>query len=94
MARPLSPDEAALWGRVTAHIASEAKRPRVRAADRRHPEPSPTPRGKRIGETLDGGWDKRLRDGEVTPDRTIDLHELTLDRAHAHVLRAPQRLHL
>ncbi|MDQ3143728.1 MAG: Smr/MutS family protein [Pseudomonadota bacterium] len=31
--------------------------------------------------TLDGGWDRRLRAGEVQPDRTLDLHGHNLDRA-------------
>jgi DNA-nicking Smr family endonuclease len=88
MARPLSPDEAALWGRVTAHIAAEAARPRVRLVERLHPEPLPARKATPVGTTLDASWDRRLERGEVMPDRTIDLHELTLDRAHAHLLRA------
>jgi DNA-nicking Smr family endonuclease len=31
--------------------------------------------------TLDGSWDKKLRSGSVDPDRTLDLHGLTLDGA-------------
>ena len=34
------------------------------------------------GITLDGGWDKRLSRGMVTPDATIDLHGHTLHSAH------------
>jgi DNA-nicking Smr family endonuclease len=33
-------------------------------------------------DTLDGGWDRRLRRGIVQPDRTIDLHGHTLATAH------------
>lgn len=33
--------------------------------------------------TLDGGWDRRLRQGDISPDRVIDLHGYTLDAAHA-----------
>ena len=33
------------------------------------------------GRTLDGTWDRRLRSGSVEPDRVIDLHGHTLDRA-------------
>ncbi len=40
--------------------------------------------------TLDGGWDKRLLKGAVSPDFTIDLHEETLASAHA---RLNQSLH-
>jgi DNA-nicking Smr family endonuclease len=31
--------------------------------------------------TLDGGWDRRLRSGRLEPDRVLDLHGYTLDRA-------------
>ena len=34
------------------------------------------------GETLDGGWDRRLRRGLVAPDSVIDLHGHTLASAH------------
>jgi DNA-nicking Smr family endonuclease len=33
--------------------------------------------------TLDGGWDKKLVRGVVTPDSSIDLHGHTLASAHA-----------
>jgi len=33
------------------------------------------------GKTLDSGWDRRLRSGSLDPDRIIDLHGMTLDRA-------------
>ena len=32
--------------------------------------------------TLDGGWDRRLRQGDIRPDRIIDLHGHTLATAH------------
>lgn len=35
------------------------------------------------GNTLDGGWDKRLLRGAVQPDSAIDLHGHTLRSAHA-----------
>lgn len=35
------------------------------------------------GETLDGGWDRRLKRGSVSPERTLDLHGHTLATAHA-----------
>jgi DNA-nicking Smr family endonuclease len=31
--------------------------------------------------TLDGGWDRRLRSGALDPDRVIDLHGMNLDSA-------------
>jgi DNA-nicking Smr family endonuclease len=44
--------------------------------------PAKAPRA-RPGETLDGGWDRRLRRGAVAPDAMIDLHGYSLARAHA-----------
>jgi DNA-nicking Smr family endonuclease len=49
------------------------------------PVPSPAPAAKRapkLGETLDGGWDRKLSRGVVAPDCTIDLHGHTLDTAY------------
>lgn len=33
------------------------------------------------GTTLDGSWDRRLRDGAIRPDRIVDLHGMSLDGA-------------
>lgn len=49
------------------------------------PRPLQTPRNAAIpvaAATLDGGWDRRLRQGDITPDRVIDLHGHTLEAAH------------
>lgn len=41
-----------------------------------------------IGEkTLDGSWDKKLRTGNVGPDRVLDLHGMNLDTAWAAIDR-------
>ena len=32
-------------------------------------------------QTLDGSWDKKLRSGDVQPDRIVDLHGMNLDTA-------------
>jgi len=42
-------------------------------------------------DTLDGGWDKRLRRGVVIPDRSIDLHGHTLASAHHMLDQALER---
>ena len=52
----------------------------------RVPTPAPAivaPKQAKIlhGATLDGSWDRRLSSGRVQPDRTIDLHGHSLDRA-------------
>lgn len=46
------------------------------------PRPSaPPPRATLDAATLDGSWDKRLRSGTISPDRTLDLHGYRLDGA-------------
>ena len=94
--RSLSPDEAALWARVTATItplsrdkvqpeASE-KPPQVpapKSAPQRPKKSAATPPKPPagVGRTLDGSWDKKLRSGSVEPDRIVDLHGMNLDGA-------------
>ena len=41
--------------------------------------------------TLDGSWDQRLRSGKVEPDRTLDLHGHSLDRAWDAIDRGLER---
>ncbi|MEO6224951.1 MAG: Smr/MutS family protein [Sphingomicrobium sp.] len=50
-------------------------------ARRPAPASAPAPAKPVPGETLDGSWDRRLRDGAVQPDRTLDLHGMTMDMA-------------
>ena len=86
--RNLTPDEADLWAKVTASIrppppevvtaAPPPPKPRP-PAPRRGPPPPP-PR-RIIANTLDGGWDRRLKGGTVEPDRILDLHGHNLDQA-------------
>ncbi len=45
--------------------------------------PAPPLRPRVPANTLDGGWDKRLARGAISPDRTIDLHGHSLASAHA-----------
>lgn len=96
--RGLSAEERALWARVAATVTPFAGRegetaqmapPEVVTIKRRPVERLPVPaKAPRLIEqappdTLDGGWDRRLRRGAVLPDRTIDLHGHTLTTAHA-----------
>jgi DNA-nicking Smr family endonuclease len=46
------------------------------------PAPIKPPRAVAPGETLDGGWDRRLARGVVAPERSIDLHGHTLQSAY------------
>lgn len=107
--RPLSPEEQALWERVTATItplsregpaAVEPSRlamaaalapeamavplPKVRGrVPPLRPEPAPAPRRRTtIHGNLDSHWERRLKNGSVPVDRTLDLHGMTLDRAY------------
>ena len=95
MARPLAPDEAALWRRVIGTVrplravAIPAGAPAQAPVPARRPiafSPSPPPapsKARAPGTTLDGSWDRRISRGLVDPDRTIDLHGHTLGSAHA-----------
>ena len=49
---------------------------------RANAEPTPSPRPLDRG-GLDGSWDRKLGQGMVSPDFTLDLHGHTLDSAHA-----------
>src|SRR4029079_5435625 len=53
----------------------------TRAPQAAPPDTSKRKPGPIAGRTLDGTWDKRLRSGSGEPDRTLDLHGLTLDAA-------------
>lgn len=99
--RSLSPEEAALWARVTSTIRplsrekndvqtvetlTETQQPRpVKPALEPHRSPA-RPRGP--GTTLDGTWDRRLSSGNVQPDRIVDLHGMSLDGAWTAIDRA------
>jgi DNA-nicking Smr family endonuclease len=104
--RSLSPDEAELWSRVAATIRplSRDKEPRqlpetetkklnrqATLITRRQPQASPGSTGTRLGATLDRSWDRRLRSGEVEPDRVLDLHGMNLDTAWRAIDRGLER---
>jgi DNA-nicking Smr family endonuclease len=93
--RQLSPEEAALWARVTVTIEplsrekvkpeaieNEQKYSDVEALSRQpqlRSAPAAVPVRPRLGNTLDASWDRRLRSGATHPDRVLDLHGMTLD---------------
>jgi DNA-nicking Smr family endonuclease len=101
--RSLSPEESALWARVASTIrplsrdtndqevveAASKNFQQPKSAEPRTARPSITPQGPRgLGTTLDGTWDRRLRGGTLQPDRTVDLHGLSLDGAWRAIDRA------
>lgn len=99
MPRALSPEERALWRRVTADIRGHKAEKTVGGAPvvlrqtnvvrpaSLVPKLQPARPGPH-GTTLDGKWDRDLRTGKVTPDRLVDLHGCTLIQAHARALSA------
>ena len=98
MADDLPPKDAQLWRRVAATVRplgapkppAGAPPPRVQVRERAADPPSRTPASSPVDASLDGGWDRRLRKGRVEPQRTIDLHGLTQERAHTRLVRAVQ----
>jgi DNA-nicking Smr family endonuclease len=102
--RKLSPEESALWAKVTATIRPLSRDikdlpvepaavtpPRGRVPPAKAPRPIAPPPVSLQSATLDGGWDRRLKSGRVDPDRTLDLHGHSLDRAWEAIDRALDR---
>jgi DNA-nicking Smr family endonuclease len=104
--RPLSPEEQALWERVTATITplsreraaapapqsdtpqplpavSPAARVKGRVPPlRTEPVAPPPKRRTTIHGNLDSHWERRLKNGSVPVDRTLDLHGHSLAAAY------------
>jgi DNA-nicking Smr family endonuclease len=101
--RSLSPEETQLWARVAATIRplsrekpapepagkQQETRARLKSVKQvRRPEAAAPAKAVPIAQkTLDGSWDKRLRSGDVEPDRVLDLHGMNLDTAWAAIDR-------
>lgn len=95
--RPLNPDEAELWAKVTASIrplSRERIEPKGAVKEPKVPQKPLTPAAPRPvtpkppaaarpkpGTTLDSTWDRKLRAGDIQPDRVVDLHGMSLDTA-------------
>ena len=93
--RRLGPEERALWEKVIASV--RPLHPRAEAGPEPSPpaaEPAPAAklsapparpapaRKAQPGTTLDGSWDRRLAQGQVQPDLTVDLHGHNLATAY------------
>ena len=76
---PIAQEKAAASPPETKAAAAPAK-PIATAPPPRRVPPPPPPR-RVIQNTLDGGWDRRLKGGTVEPDRILDLHGHNLDQA-------------
>ena len=105
--RGLSPEEQALWAKVTETIrplsrevlpkpepAKPAARPTPPPIARKARGPQPraatpvTATRPAIANTLDSSWDRKLRAGDIQPDRIVDLHGHDLERAWQAIDRA------
>jgi DNA-nicking Smr family endonuclease len=75
----------------------DEERPEVRRPEAPHSQPPKRPPPKRVEHrghataTLDSTWDRRLRSGSISPDRTLDLHGLNLDQAWEAIDRGLER---
>ncbi|HEV2044693.1 MAG TPA: Smr/MutS family protein [Sphingomicrobium sp.] len=87
--RPLSRDKPEVEVAATAQAASDKPAPaKPKAAPPPRRPLAPPPRRHAIANTLDGGWDRRLKSGSVEPDRILDLHGHNLDQAWEAIDRA------
>jgi DNA-nicking Smr family endonuclease len=100
--RSLSPDEAELWSRVAATIRPLSREKNQKQQTESEPKiyarqsstvvsrqlASPPSSRPQHGSTLDGTWDRRLRSGDLEPDRVLDLHGMNLDTAWRVIDRA------
>ena len=85
--KPLPPNPAATPSAAPALTPAMPKpAPRVRGRvppPLSAPPPPPARSTPLTAQGLDGSWDRKLAKGPIEPDRTVDLHGLTLDAAHA-----------
>ena len=65
-----------------------ATKPKGQVPAKRNIVPQPK---VRIGTTLDGSWDRSIRNGKIEPDRILDLHGMNLDTAWNAIDRALER---
>ena len=99
--RSLSSDEQALWTALTRSVRPlrsgarapalptlsipEQDRTGLTAPSVQRVAPAP---GRTPAAILDSGWERRIRNGNLAPDMTIDLHGHSLSAAHARLNQA------
>ena len=79
--RPLSREAVERIVQPPPALAATSLKPKGRLPTARLAESAPGRPDTLQNATLDGSWDRRLGAGRVQPDRTIDLHGHSLDRA-------------
>ncbi|MGB3722894.1 MAG: Smr/MutS family protein [Pacificimonas sp.] len=99
---PLPAADRALWDQVSRTVRPLSDKPAPlqhrfpRVDVREHAPDAPTLRPSAVlaapeRASLDGGWDRRVRKGQVAVDRTVDLHGHTRDGAYALLERSIHR---
>lgn len=83
--RPLRPQNRAPVALPVAMIDPPAQKRVVPPPARPTPPPVPT---RTPAAVLDTGWEKRIRNGAVIPEMSIDLHGHSLSAAHARLHQA------
>jgi DNA-nicking Smr family endonuclease len=78
---PIDEPVAAPEVKAAAPVNPPRAAPRGRVPPARPAAAAPSPRPSLQAATLDGSWDKSLRAGNISPDRTLDLHGHHLDGA-------------
>lgn len=101
--RRLSPEEQTIWARLARTVsplegksvpaavteeAPETAMARVMAAPGVAPAPTRTQPKRAPTPVLDNSWERRIGNGTLSPDAVIDLHNHSLDAAHARLNQA------
>src|SRR4029434_9930340 len=89
--RPLSRDPVDVPAAAPFSLAPTIAKPKGRISQ---PTPAKAPAKAPTtlqSATLDGSWDRRLGSGRIEPDRTLDLHGHSLDRAWQAIDRGLER---
>jgi DNA-nicking Smr family endonuclease len=79
--RPLSREAVDLSDAESPSPRAPVVQPRARTPETRRAMASAKGAETLQTATLDGSWDRRLGSGRIMPDRTLDLHGHSLDRA-------------
>jgi DNA-nicking Smr family endonuclease len=94
MKKGLSDKDIALWRRAMRNVRPRNERgppplpegKKTAATVRRRGAPPPS-KARAPEATLDRGWERRVRRGQLIPDRSLDLHGYSQGRAHSLLLR-------
>ncbi len=91
LSRDLPPESTPLTVAAPIPVQLLAKPVKGRIPPLRTPPPAAAARPTLHSATLDGSWDKKLKTGAISPDRTLDLHGHHLDGAWSAIDYALER---